>query len=892
MRRIAIRAAFPSALVAAVAGLVAAQPLVAQGTAKDQDDPITAERYVAPPDAIAKLVTAPREANVTFATPSPGSRKWFLRSISDGMPTLQQMGKAHYNLAGFQIDPSANRARTLTTRAISGLALHDWATGKSVTVELPAGARPGPSAWSPDGTQLAFLALFTDATQLWLADPVTGKARMLVKAPVLATNVMNLEWTADGKGLITVLVPEGRGAEPKEPSVADRPIVRINDGTKLKTRTYMDLLESQLDKDLLEYYTTGQLAVVDVKTKAIRKIGAPGMIRTLDASPDGKWFRVTYQEKPFSFYLPTTSFGTREVILDGTGKVVKELSKRPMREGESVDSLPPVTSNRPAATPGAGNAAQDTAKRAMAWHPALEGLMYLQLAPAPRATPRPAGDTTAAAPAGGNNAARRMDRLMLWAPPFDSTSAKVLYESANRITAARYSDDGRILFVTETATGGPTELAIIGTAKHVLIAPPPPARGAGRDSSANRAATTPAAAGPAARPGGTVSLVMRAGSHGGQVVMVSTDGKSVFAQGSTTDSTTKIARPWIDRIEIATGTRTRLYEGNGVGTETISAPLDDDFTRAVIQRESAEMVPQSFVLELATKTTRQLTQNTDVAPALKNIIKKTVTARRADGFSFKVNVTLPGDWKPGTKLPAMFWFYPREYDNQAAYDRGNATTPPTSARYVTYGARSMAFLTQVGYAVVEPDAPIFATEGQLPNDNYVVDLRNNLAATIDALDSLGYIDRHRLGIGGHSYGAFSTVNAMVHTPFFKAGIAGDGAYNRTLTPNGFQSEGRDLWQGRQTYLEMSPFLYADQLNGALLLYHSTEDQNVGTDPINSTKLFHALQGLGKTTSLYMYPYEDHGPVARETVLDQWARWVAWLDKYVKNANQPAKKLAS
>ena len=204
----------------------------------------------------------------------------------------------------------------------------------------------------------------------------------------------------------------------------------------------------------------------------------------------------------------------------------------------------------------------------------------------------------------------------------------------------------------------------------------------------------------------------------------------------------------------------------------------------------------------------------------------------------------------------------------------------------------MSFLTTQGYVVIEPDAPIFASEGQLPNDNYVVDLRNNLSAVIDALDTLAIIDRHRLGIGGHSYGAFSTVNAMVHTPFFKAGIAGDGAYNRTLTPNGFQSERRDLWQGRTTYLEMSPFLYADQLNGALLMYHSTEDQNVGTDPINSIKLYHALQGLGKTTSLYMYPYEDHGPIAKETVLDQWARWVAWLDKYVKNANKTTPKITS
>ena len=386
------------------------------------------------------------------------------------------------------------------------------------------------------------------------------------------------------------------------------------------------------------------------------------------------------------------------------------------------------------------------------------------------------------------------------------------------------------------------------------------------------------------------------GSRGVPIVIVSTDGKSVFTQGSTPDSTAgRMPRAYVERIDIKTGEKKRVYESTGDLFETISAPLDDDYNRILVQRESPTVVPQSFVVDVATKQAKQLTNNKDLMPEITSALRRTYTAKRADGYSFRVRVTLPADYKEGTRLPGMFWFYPREYDNQEAYDRSlnaGAGGPGGGNRFQNNGPRSMSFLTTQGYVVIEPDAPIFASEGQLPNDNYVVDLRNNLSAVIDALDTLAIIDRHRLGIGGHSYGAFSTVNAMVHTPFFKAGIAGDGAYNRTLTPNGFQSERRDLWQGRHTYLEMSPFLYADQLNGALLMYHSTEDQNVGTDPINSIKLYHALQGLGKTTSLYMYPYEDHGPIAKETVLDQWARWVAWLDKYVKNANKATPKITS
>jgi dipeptidyl aminopeptidase/acylaminoacyl peptidase len=386
------------------------------------------------------------------------------------------------------------------------------------------------------------------------------------------------------------------------------------------------------------------------------------------------------------------------------------------------------------------------------------------------------------------------------------------------------------------------------------------------------------------------------------VILTSRDGQHVFLQGSTggnqgnaADTTgnapaaadsNAIARVWVDRVELQTGKRDRLYESAGDVGETISTPLDPDFTKALVQRESKTVVGQSYILDLSSKSAKQITRNRDLMPDITNAMRKVVWARRADGHTFKINVTLPRDYREGTRLPALFWFYPSEFESQAAYDRGQNGRGGAPPRYPSYGPRTIEFLVAEGYAVIQPDAPIFAENSQPPNDHYVDDLRDDLAATIDALDTLAIIDRQRLAIGGHSYGAFSTANAMVHTPFFKAGIAGDGNYNRTLTPNGFQNERRDLWQGRDVYLAMSPFLYADRLNGALLMYHSEEDQNVGTDPVNSIKMFHALMGLGKTVSLYMYPYEDHGPVARETVLDQWARWVAWLDKYVKQANKP------
>jgi dipeptidyl aminopeptidase/acylaminoacyl peptidase len=234
----------------------------------------------------------------------------------------------------------------------------------------------------------------------------------------------------------------------------------------------------------------------------------------------------------------------------------------------------------------------------------------------------------------------------------------------------------------------------------------------------------------------------------------------------------------------------------------------------------------------------------------------------------------------------MLWLYPFEYTSQTDYERSLRTE--NINQFPAGGPRTIEYLATQGYAVANFNPPIIGDQGRM-NDNYVPDLRMNLAAVIDELERQGYVDRTRMSIGGHSYGAFSTANAMAHTPFFKAGIAGDGMYNRTLTPNGFQSERRNLWNGQRTYLEMSPMFFAERIQGALLMYHMLEDQNVGTDPISSIRMMQALRAHGKVASLFLYPYEDHGPLTQETILDLWGRWTAWLDLYVKGTRaEPAR----
>lgn len=872
-------------LVVAVALVAAHQPARSQdanaGAVEAARELLARETYVRPPEVIAKLVTAPRHLNVSLTQPSP-DRRHFLKEQSEGLPSVSAFGKPHLYFAGLQVDPAANRARSLTTRGAVGLSLIDAVTGTSTTIETPKGATVSSSAWSPDGRQLAYLANFETATHVFVADVATRKSVQITRTPLLATLVTSVDWTADGRHVVAVLVPEPRAPMPPKPAVATGPQVRVwMEGKASPQRNFASLLEEPWEMDQMEWFVTGQLAMIDVRTKAVRKIGAPAMIQSVDASPDGQFFRVTTMQKPFSYVVQYTSFGSAEELWDANGKVLATVQKRALREApDSSDA-------------GGGRAGGEGARRGLAWMPAGPGLYYLaSVAPA-------RGDSSGAAPAGGRAAgagrggagggaaANRPDRLIRWNAPFGPNDTTTLYRHTGPLSGVAFTDDGRMVFAAATANG---QGEIFG------VRLDDPSR---RYTVLRQRAWSPALGGAGGRGGGgggrggaagddslafyanPGNLVTRRGTAGGQVVMLSSD-SAVFLRGTQyfRDFLQNPPRDFVDRIDIRTGTKTRLFEGARDAAETVGAPLDDDFTRAIVVRESPTDVPNAYLRDLKTGQTTRLTSNVDYVPEFTRAIRRRVTVTRPDGISFVVRVTLPSDYREGTRLPAMFWLYPYEYTSQAEYDRTLRTENVN--RFPASGTRTIEYLVTQGYAVANFDPPIIGETGRM-NDNYVADLRMNLYAVIDELDRRGWIDRTRLGIGGHSYGAFTTANALVHTPFFKAGIAGDGMYNRTLTPNGFQSERRDLWDGQGTYLEMSPMLYVDQMQGALLLYHGMEDQNVGTAPISSIRMMQALRAQGKHASLYMYPYEDHGPATQETLLDLWARWTAWLEVYVKNA---------
>jgi dipeptidyl aminopeptidase/acylaminoacyl peptidase len=902
------RTRWPQRVFVAIACAIActalfALPAAAQSNNAQADhELLTTETYVRPPAVVDRIIMAAR-TDITFTQPSP-DRKWFLKSPGLDRGDVAQFGKPHIYLGGVQVDAHANRARVLTNSQHLGLILVDPKTNATKTLETPKGASISSQVWSPSGTHVAYIANFDDASQIFVADVATGKSVQVSKTPLLATLVTTIEWTADGKSIVAVVVPDGRGAAPVhgKNGIEDGPTVRMSESRVIPQVIHPSLLEDPHEKAMLKYYTTGQLVLIDVKTKTVKKIGNPGMIRSVDASPDGQYFRVTEMTEPFSYLVPVSSFGSIQELWDISGKLVTTLNKQALREGEAAgDGDAPAGGGRGAAI----QPATDTGKRNVNWNPVGPGLIYYESVFGAAGNNGNGGGAGAAAPAGGGGRGGRGGRggaaaaaapgrgaaparpaptsvkYMSWVAPYGAGDTKLIYEGSAQLTSIAFSYDGKTMFVSDSGaviavrTADPSKRFNLGRGVTV------PAGGGGRGGAGGFGG----AGADSSATGG--ALATKRGPNGVNVVIVGSDNKTVYLSGTRSPGAnwnTQAPRPWVDKLDFESNTRARVFDSPANAYDEFVTALDDDYSAYIYTHETPTVIQDSYLRDAKAGTSTQLTHAKDVAPEVSGATHKRIQlTRQRDGIKFWVDLTLPADWKPGTRLPGIIWFYPREYTAQADYDRSRFTTninkfPDTPALRPASSTRL--WVTQ-GYAVIEPDCPIMGSAGKM-NDNYARDLAENLELTVNAMVDQGYIDRDRVGVGGHSYGAFSTVNALTRTSIFKAGIAGDGMYNRSLTPFGFQSERRNFFEAQSTYLEMSPFYRADKISGPLLMYHSLEDQNVGTAPESSIRMFHALQGLGKPAALFMYPYEDHSVATYQTDLDQWARWFAWFDMYVKN----------
>ena len=452
---------------------IALLPLVlgaqAPQSPQSPDDILKQDTYQAPPKELADAVLAARYLNVSLTNVS-ADRKLFVDEIGDGPVAMKTFSKPFHELGGQFIDFKANRARALTVRNNVGIQIISGVDGSKKPIQLPAGARVSNATWSPDGKSIAFYLHGEDATHIWIADAATGVSRQVTKSPVLATMVTTFDFTKDGKQIAAVLVPDGRAPMPQPPASPTGPSVKLAMETeKNRLRTFPSLMSTPYDEQLLEWHATGQLALVDVARGAVKKIGAPAMIRAIDVAPDGKYVRVTRMLKPFSYDVPVSSFGQIEEVWDDAGKVLAKVTDRPINLGVQ-DDTPNPDPQAPPAGGGGGRGANQTGRREVAWRTDGQGLTFVEQEPAPanaRGGRASADDQNAddQPPAGGRRggggqAPQRKDRVFQWAPPFDAASLKVVYENPTRLTGHRYSPDMQWLFFSERAGQNQVESAV------------------------------------------------------------------------------------------------------------------------------------------------------------------------------------------------------------------------------------------------------------------------------------------------------------------------------------------------------------------------------------------------------------------------------------------------
>lgn len=815
------------------------------------DDLLFKESYLKPPSEVQELLTRDRHYDV-LSNLSP-DKDHFLIPIQEEFSSLKRMAQRTLRLAMLEFCPDVNREWRLSTYGIKGLKIYSFSQRKSWEIALPPNILVSDFVWSPKGNKLAFLAHLDQGSEVWVADVRTGKAEVLSKARVMATisgargdrrsgapPSQMLQWRPDGS-LVTLLVPPNRGSEPQPPTIPSGPLIRRTREKPTPTRTFPFLMRTPYDKELFKFYTTSQLAILYPGQKP-RYIGEPGMFESIAISPDGKYILAERLTEPFSYIVSYRSFPRILEVLDETGKVIATIRHTPLQEAMSRS-----------------RGQDQNLPREVKWRPDGKGLIFLWREEAKKEKKEEARG-------------KRKDRLMFLPPPFDLDKAITLVSTEKSFVKVDLTPDGS--FAVATLSGRNDE----GENRQEIVAydlrlKPPRAYVLVKDIDPEDILKDPG------------DVITRRTSNGIPFVLLSSDKKKVFLQGRGYQEDLK-PRPFIDQIEIKTKKKIRLFEGSPDFYEQPLVPLDENINRLIIQRESPTDFPDCYLWEKG-KVKEQLTSNEDPYPEITAARREHFTFVRRDGLEIHAWILLPLNYQQGQKVPAVFWSYPREYQSFEDYHRSVIRSYNLNAfrRFSTRNA-SQIWLTQ-GYAVVIPDIPIIG-RGDQYNNNYIAHLVDSMYAAIRKVDQLGYVDVDRLGHGGHSYGAFATANILAHTPFFKAGIAGDGAYNRTLTPMTFQNERRFIWEAQDIYIEMSPFFEADHLETPLLMYHGAEDNNTGTFLIQSERMIQALTGLGKKAVLYIYPFESHGPRSLETYFDLWARWLAFFDKYVKNP-QPEKK---
>jgi dipeptidyl aminopeptidase/acylaminoacyl peptidase len=741
--------------------------------------------------------------------------------------SIADLAEDELRLAGLRINPKTNISSR--TRFIESIQLFDPKQQKELPIKgLPVDLKMANIMWSPKQNYLSFTHTTSTGNQLWIIDYDRRKATQLTVAIVNANLGTTVTWLPDESGMLVKILPQNRPSLINtSKKIPTGPTVSVNEaGVEAQNRTYQDLLKNKDDEFNFEILATSSIHFVDLKGKR-KEWKSEGMYLQISYSPDGDYVLLSEIEKPFSYLVTYGRFPTNYEIYTKDGKLSHSLAEIPL-----VEEIPQ------------GFMSTRLGARSISWR-----------------EDHPATITWVEALDGGDaeKEAKFRDEVFQLSAPFTAEKQR-LFKTELRFSNLQWGDDETAVMYEYWWNDRTLKTSIFNPSN-----PDVKATVFNNRNYQNQYED----------PGDFVTHK----NEYSKSVLQKVKGKLLLTGSGYSE---KGKFPFVDTYDLASKETNRTFQvAESDYLVSFVSMIDAEKGDILVRRESSNVYPNYYMRNIYTGEVTQLSDFKNPFKAIQDVHKEVITYQREDGLELSATLYLPVgyDTSKKEKMPMIMWAYPREYKDKESASQ--VTTNQKEFTYPYYG--SPIYWVNRGYVVLDDAAFPIIGEGDVePNDSFKKQLVANAKAAIDAVDKMGYIDRNKVAVGGHSYGAFMTANLVSHSDLFAAGIARSGAYNRTLTPFGFQSEERNYWEAPEVYNTMSPFMNAHKMKTPLLLIHGEEDNNSGTYPMQSERYFNALKGLGAPVRLVMLPKESHGYAARESIMHMLWEQDQWLEKYVKN----------
>ena len=779
--------------------------------------------YQKPPQEILDLVDVEFAPSVLMDE----AKEYMVLISRNPYKTIDELSDEELRLGGLRINPKTYiGSRTNYYKNIKIRNLKASSTDITQALGLPENGKFSNFTWSPDQSRIAFTHTTLNGVEVWVLDLKSAKATKITEDKVNANMRDVINWFNDNKSILVKM--RSSSAKPlidTKSSIPTGPTISVNDGKKAQNRTYQDLLKNPNDEHNFEQLALSELYKVSLDGSKEKWLGA-AMYSSIGFSPDGNYVMVNTVEKPFSYLVQYNRFASKSTIYSKDAKLVNTVVEVPL-----IEDLPK------------GFMSCRTGRRSISWRNDRPSTLYFAVA-------LDGGDP--------EKEVEFRDEVFELKAPFNG-EPNSLIKLINRYYMFQWGTDNIALAYDywwntrniKTYTFNPSNDA----EKPKIIF----------DRNYQDQYNDPG------------NFVTARNQYGKNILALKSNDAFLLGDGHSE----KGQFPFLDKMDLTSSTKTRLYQSEY--TDKIEDLRDFDIKKneLLVRVESANEYPNYFFRNLTSKKLEQVTSFENPFKSIQDVHKEVISYKRDDGVELSGTLYLPigYDKVKKEKMPMILWAYPTEFKDKSS--AGQKTSNPNKFTFPYYG--SPIYWLSRGYVILDDASFPIVGEGETePNDSFRKQLVANAKAAIDAVDALGYIDRNKVAVGGHSYGAFMVANLLTHSDLFAAGIARSGAYNRTLTPFGFQSEERSFWEAPEVYYKMSPFSHADKMKTPLLLIHGQADNNSGTYPLQSERYFNALKGLGATVRLVILPKESHGYSAKESVLHVLWEQDQWMDKYVKN----------